>query len=416
MRSDALILSLSKELRRLGALPVGNDADKADFLREYLLFTNRFFFEYRPNPDELNTSDSEHPDWKRHTEYLAIWDDYCRQILGLTFSDAQITKLAKALITIFAGAPTSAPAPYAQNPSSISGVSGAEFCFLRLLHATMDFSEELSPIDVSLVNKLKSAFSQRLPGPKELLSTDGANALIECLGGADRNVDERRRYIQRACERLDANYAGQTMNIFKAHAKDAQAIFDALCEFKGIKAKKANMILRDFYEMGIWVYEKNLHAINIIADNRVMRIALRTGILQLASKKSFNDLLDQYDHQYVVMVQSTAEAFRRVWEKTAELTKGKYLVPYPGKFDEFIFRLGGNCCKLNARACESGRQLKTFHVWLNTALKYSTPQSCPLMPVCPNELKKLNAPFAIQNNTWNKIFTNEGGGGGLRGI
>jgi len=416
MRSDSLVVNLSTELRRLGALPVGTETDKADFLREYLLFTNRFFFEYRPNPDALNSPDPEYPAWKRHTEHLAIWDDYCRQILGLTFSEPQINNLAKVLVTIFSGISGQLPAPYAQNTGSVAGVSAAEYSFLRLLHATMDFSEELLPIDVPLVQKLKVAFSNQLPGPKELQTVEGANSLIECFGGADRNVDERRRYIQRACERIDVQYGGQAMNIFTAHAKDAQAIFDALCAFKGIKAKKANMILRDFYEMGIWVYAKNLHAINIIADNRVMRIALRTGILHLSTGKTFNDLLDQYDQQYVVLVQSTAEAFRRVWEKTAELNNGTHVVPYPGKFDELVFRLGGNCCKLNARVCESGRQSKTFHAWIKSKLNYSTSQACPFSLVCPVELKKLNAPFAIQNNTWNKIFTNDGGGGGLRGI
>jgi len=416
MRSNTLVESLSTELRRLGSLPVGTESEKTNFLREYLLFTNRFFFEYRPNPDTLNSPDPGYPDWKRHTEYLAIWDDYCRQILGLTFSEVQIVKLSKALITIFSGIAEQVPVPYLKNKSSIAGVTASEFSFLRLLHATMDFSEELSPIDVSLLDKLRAAFSRKIPGPKDLRTVEGANSLIECFGGADRNVDERRRYIQRACELLDAQYGGQAMNIFDSHSRDAQEIFDALCAFKGIKAKKANMILRDFYEMGIWLYEKNLHAINIIADNRVMRIALRTGILRLSTGKTLNDLLDQYDQQYVVLVQSTAEAFRRVWEKTAELNNGVHIVPYPGKFDELIFRLGGNCCKLNARACESGKQSKAFTTWVKLALNYSVNLACPLSSVCPVELKRLNAPYAIQNNTWNTIFTNKGGGGGLRGI
>ena len=416
MRSANLITNLSEELKRIGGLSIGTEKEKIAFLREYLLFTNRFFFEYRPNPDALNSPDVGHPDWKRHTEHLAIWDDCCGQILGLTFCEAQISNLAKTLISVFLGIAGQFPPPYKTNINSISGISASEFSFLRLLHATMDFSEELLPIDTTLVKRLNAVFSGGIPQPKDLRSTAGVNSLIECFGGADRNVDERRRYIQRACEMIDAKYGGQAINIFNSHSKDAKRIFNALCSFKGIKAKKANMILRDFYEMGIWPYEKNLHVINIIADNRVMRIALRTGIITLATKKTLNDLLDQYDQQYIVLVQSTAEAFRRVWEKTAELNNGVHIVPYPGKFDEFIFRMGRNCCKLNARTCESGKQSKTFNTWTKLILNYSTKQACPFSSICPNELKKLNAPYAIQNNTWNTIFTNEGGGGGLRGI
>ena len=242
------------------------------------------------------------------------------------------------------------------------------------------------------------------------------NKLIECFGGADRNVDERRRYIRRACDIIESEYQGLSMAIFTKHSKDAEKIFSALCSFKGIKSKKANMLLRDFYELGIWTYERNLHAVNIIADNRIMRIALRTGIVQLGTKKTFNDLLDQYDKQYVLVVQSTVEAFRRVWDRCRELNAGKDIVAYPGRFDEFLFKLGGSCCKLNVRTCETSRKSNAFCLWAKSALKYSSPDTCPLIAVCPIEFKKLNAPYAIQNNTWNTIYTNEGGGGGLRGI
>lgn len=78
----------------------------------------------------------------------------------------------------------------------------------------MDFSEELLPIDIALVEKLNAAFAGKIPTPKDLRTIEGANSLIACVGGADRNVDERRRYIQRACEAIDAKYGGQAMNVF----------------------------------------------------------------------------------------------------------------------------------------------------------------------------------------------------------
>ncbi len=155
-----------------------------------------------------------------------------------------------------------------------------------------------------------------------------------------------------------------------------------------------------------------------------MRVALRTGIIDFALPKLLNDLLDQYDYQYMMTASCTEEAFRRVWLKCKELNGGSNIVTYPARFDAFFFRLANastrqgflGCCRATDRSCISGKKRETFFKWLETEINYKCESSCPLLGVCPDELKKLNPPFAIQNNTWNTIFTNEGGGGGLRGI
>ena len=184
------------------------------------------------------------------------------------------------------------------------------------------------------------------------------------------------------------------------------------------------MILRDFYEYGIWLYKTNLETVNIISDNRIMRVALRTGIIDFALPKLLNDLLDQYDYQYMMTATFTEEAFRKVWSKCKELNDGGDIVTYPARFDAFFFRLANantregprGCCCPTDITCLNNRKRDKFFKWLNTELNYDCSLSCPLLGVCPDDLKKLNPPFAIQNNTWNRIFTNEGGGGGLRGI
>ena len=197
---------------------------------------------------------------------------------------------------------------------------------------------------------------------------------------------------------------------------DVRKLFQRLIEFPGLKGKKAWMLLRDFYETGVWIYKSNLPDMNIIADNRVMRVALRTGILRPAPGKLFNSLLDQFDFQYGMTVRATEEAFRLVWEATGSLRHGKPVVPYPAAMDRIVFDLGKACCRLNSPVCKGGKGAGAFLRRLSEQYGYKTDSTCPFDSVCPSSTRGMNAPYAIQNNTWLDIFTGPGGGGGLRGV
>lgn len=180
------------------------------------------------------------------------------------------------------------------------------------------------------------------------------------------------------------------------------------------------MIIRDFYDIGIWQIRSNLQEINIIADNRVMRVALRTGIIRPKMGKLLNSLLDQFDFQYMLCVAATEEAFKRVWMATKQFNNNEYAVSYPGRLDAFVFKLAdgrSGCCKKNARACKNNKMPQTIRSWLLNSLHFETEFACPFQSVCPEDTRHLISPFAIQNNTWvGEIFTGAGGGGGLSGI
>lgn len=412
MRSNKILERFIEKIRQLSNTFPSSENDRILFLRQIMLLLNAFFWERHPEPEKLNIPNDKHPSWKRHTDFLAIWDDYCENILNISFNDNQIDKLAKTYVDIFKNYGTAT----LKMPSNITS---EEFVFLRLIHATSDFANSLPRIDEFLINKLKTAFNNKLPTPKILSNENSAATFISHLGGADRNVNERKRYIIESCEILQFKYDSSAFSIFEKNNGDANKIFKALNEFPGIKSKKANMLLRDFYEIGVWNYKNNIQSINIIADNRIMRAALRTGILKLSTHKPLNSLFDQYDFQYISLVRATEEAFRRVWERTRTYNNGLTIVSYPGKLDEFTFRLfdgKSGCCKPNVRSCETNKVPPKFYQWLKTTFNYHTSQPCPFSLVCLNENKRLNAPFAIQNNTWNKIFTNDGGGGGLSGV
>jgi len=209
-----------------------------------------------------------------------------------------------------------------------------------------------------------------------------------------------------------------TYGIAAAHDSDVRGIFKALTDLPGLKGKKANMVLRDFYELGVWPLS-NVQLINIMPDNRLMRVALRTAIIRPALGKLLNSLLDQFDLQYVLATTATEAAFREVWKRTAKFNGGKCIVNYPGRLDELIFRLADpktGCCKPNAMACKTHKKPPRFAEWAEGNLAYDFQDCCPFEGVCPASTREMLAPYAIQNNTWMSIFTGKGGGGGLRGV
>lgn len=427
-RSDEIIIRLKTELHRISSMNVSSEQEKVRFLREFLIILNKFFFERRDAScvEELQsvfyTRGRVLPQWKRHTEFLAIWDDYSETILSFVCPEERITALAERLNIIFQFADSKRVSPVSREPNVnlFPRITGSDYIFLRLIHALQDFSQLLPEINQELADKLINKFA-RIPTAVDLRSEEGAREFLNVLGGADSNVDERVRYITSACEAIANDFNGDAYCIFEKCNGDAEQIFNALTAFVGIASKKANMLLRDFYELGLWLYTINLESINIIADNRIMRIALRTGIINFELPKLLNSLLDQYDYQYVLTVRFTEEAFRRVWIKCRDLNNGVPIVSYPARFDSFFFNLGSprgpkGCCGPNDISCVSQKPRKDFYNWLVKEIPYKCNLPCPLDGVCPDDLKKQNPPFAIQNNTWNSIFTNEGGGGGLRGI
>jgi len=433
-KSNGIIKDLQGRLTKLTSVNISDEKGRIDFLRDLLVTLNKFFFEKREK-SEIKELESTHykgkPDtltaWKRHTEFLAIWDDYSEKILSFMYPEDKITVLAERLNDIFKTANFLRTIPKTLDPDKkdarFGTMTGREFIFIRIVHALQDFTQLLPEVDSKFAKKLRKKFG-KIPTANELKDKTQALEFLTILDGADRNVDERIRYITDVSNSLIDKFNADAFLIFDKCKGDAKSIYEILTSFTGIASKKANMVLRDFYEYGLWVYKNNLESINIIADNRIMRIALRTGIIQFSLPKLLNDLLDQYDYQYMMAVKCTEEAFRKVWFKCKDLRKGKDIVTYPARFDAFFFRLANantrqgpkGCCCPTDISCIRRRPRDKFFGWLKKELNYDCKLACPLEGICADKLKKLNPPFAIQNNTWNTIFTNEGGGGGLRGV
>ena len=425
MRSDSTLADFQKRFTAVLALPAATEAQRVVLLRKYLSLLNEFLYEWRGQAeiDNLNCPDARHPEWRRVTPFVAIWDDYAEKVLGFHFDANQIDKLAKVFLTAFskrsARAIAPQPLPASKPAVTLGGLKPQEFALLRTMHALQDFSELPSPIDAVMVTAVKNSFRGAIPDEDILSDENAARKLQRLFGDADRNVDERVRYIFSGARMIKASSPGGAYAICAQCEGDVRKIFNELLQLPGLKRKKAYMILRDFHELGIWQYKSHIEEINIIPDNRIMRVALRTGILRPALGKLLNSLLDEFDFQYGLTAQATEQSFRLVWDRMREINGGKNMVPYPAGLDQFVFRLAdgrGGCCKPAAMACKTGKTPKTFFRWLADELDYRPQGNCPFLGVCPDECKAMNSPFAIQNMTWMDIFSGPGGGGGLRGV
>ncbi|MBI5526791.1 MAG: hypothetical protein HY897_10700 [Deltaproteobacteria bacterium] len=189
------------EFFRICNLPSSDGQQRVEFLRQYLGTLNEFLYERQSieEIDALNVPADDHPGWKRITPFLAIWDDYAESVIGFKFDDGQIRRLAKALAAIFHNSPELRAAPSLLEPDapvdSLGGITPRQFALIRLMHALQDFSQVLPPIDRSLVTAIRQQSDGQIPNEQSLSSEIGARRLLAAFGGADRNVEERLRYI-----------------------------------------------------------------------------------------------------------------------------------------------------------------------------------------------------------------------------
>ena len=425
MRSDAVLAKYKEKFTELMGSELRTQNDRVVFLRKYLALLNEFLFERREEEeiDALNEPDEGRPEWQRITPFLAIWDDYAESVIGFSFDTGQIRKLAELLTVLYQEAPaeteTAASLPPDEEIESLGGATPRQFCLLRVMHALQDFSRVLASLDADLLEEIRHTFGGGIPDEEALSKEENAERLMRVFGRPDRNVEERVRYIYSSARMLHSLHPAGAYGLLNECSGNVERLYEALTSFPGLKRKKASMLLRDFYDLRIWQYTRNIRSIGIIPDNRVMRIALRTGIIRSAMGKLVNSLLDEFDLQYVLTTTATEEAFRRVWEVTQDFNEGIPVVPFPAKMDELIFRLGhgqSGCCKPNDIACRGGNRRRSFESWFRTEFGRDMETPCPFVNICPEEAKDIQAPFAVQNRTWMTIFTGKGGGGGLRGV
>lgn len=137
----------------------------------------------------------------------------------------------------------------------------------------------------------------------------------------------------------------------------------------GYGPKKANMFIRDMFELGVWPDLHNIDRLDVPSDRNTMKIALRTRILRTAMPL-LSSFLDPFCHQYGYIDEMTAKAWRAVWEQWRELDP-KTAPASPCSIDFLVYRMGRDFCdtRFTEYVCDAGHRLYRF----GSRLKF-----CPL--------------------------------------
>jgi hypothetical protein len=255
--------------------------------------------------------------------------------------------------------------------------------------------------------------------PKKILQNHLLVDTFLNLIGADAQRDKRKTWMLKSAQLLVTKYAGSALRICDRHGRDAAEIRAALTitESYGFSKKKADMLLRDLADLGVWSYLKNADEIDVMSDANTMRIALRTGILRLRIPL-LASYLDIHGHQYSLIGAKNSDAWREVWHQWRKIRR-HHRPPTPASMDYLIFRMGKLSCRKSTRKCppeSPASQKKIESLIRQDQLLYDRNGFCIFSGICPIERKPLQPPKAISiwgQTGWISGRTNEGGGGGI---
>lgn len=291
-----------------------------------------------------------------------------------------------------------------------------EIANVRFFTAIQDFN-----IDVHARSN-PFEFYKRHPdcfNPKKVKDNDLlADELLNFLGALSQR-DKRKPWMLNSARLLVDKYDSSAYNINEIHNGNVVEIIEALTaeERYGFSIKKVHMFLRDMADLGVWKYKSNVEKLDVMSDKNTMRVALRTGILQLRIPL-LASFLDVFCYQYSMVDRFNREAWRKVWEEWDKISNNHRPLT-PASMDYLIFRIGKIACRPNKRICPPEREIsekKLESLIPQDRLIFKSDRYCIFRDICKLERKMLNAPnsISIEGRTgWKSGKTNEGGGGGI---
>src|SRR5438309_7445284 len=100
-------LAKIQEVRALLALSIGvprealtRGTEPSLVVRSIVEALNRVLFQRVESPTPLTDPDPDHPEWKRYTLFLAVWDQWVIEALGFEVDEEQCRVLAQSIVDL----------------------------------------------------------------------------------------------------------------------------------------------------------------------------------------------------------------------------------------------------------------------------------------------------------------------------
>jgi hypothetical protein len=314
----------------------------------FLKGMNEFFFQTYPGIGKTGLDGDEQ---QYFSEFHKFWEKHHKEILNPRINRAQARCVAECLseaIKAYGGS-------ILEVANHTHGIPGAAVAQVRFFTANQDFRElPKDSYGAYLKDSTRFDANEIYRDPARFLQFIGVTR--------NSQNDKRMDFAKNAATFLiDRNISA--FQIAPTFQNDARLIRQALMDFPnmGYAFKKANMFVRDMVELKVWPVLANFEVIDVASDRNVMKLALRTRILE-TDIPLLSSFLDIFGYQYSCVDEMSANAWRAVWEEWRNFDVST-APAFPCRLDFLLFRIGREYCKDNLveYECEHGHKFFNFN-------------------------------------------------------
>ncbi|MFW6008464.1 MAG: hypothetical protein ACOCP8_04270 [archaeon] len=315
--------------------------------REIINTINKFLY---TNYDDIGKTNALNQEYEYFSDFHKFWEKYHDEILSPTINEQKSKELANILHELYIKYDNLFYELY-----ETKSLNKKEICKVRFFTSNQDFSGSIDNEKMfEIYGNKPQVFNIKN------INKNPENFIKEIEVSKRSQTDKRIQYAKKASEFLLNNNL-KPYDLFDNFNKDIKKIRKALLNLDGagFGKKKIDMFLRDMIVLKVWENPINFEIIDVASDINTMKVALRTGILE-TKIPLVSSFLDIFSHQYVLIDQKNALAWRKVWE----IWKNKYpteCIEGPFLLDYLIYKIiGKNFCKekLTLYECNKGHKFK----------------------------------------------------------
>lgn len=346
------------------------DLTEIKLAQRFLQKLNEYFFQ---TYEGIGTTTFNGEELRYFSEFHRFWEVNHEEILGARIDREQAQLAEQALSDSIRN--------YGRGILGVThqtqGLQPHAIAQVRFFTANQDFREPP-----------KNQFEKYLEDPTRFDAqeiADDPEDFLKFLGAARLSQTDKRLDFARNAARFLLRKDISALDIAKHFGRDAVRIRGALVSARniGYGLKKANMLIRDMVELGVWTKLINFDKMDVASDINTIKLALRTGILQ-TDMPLLSSFLDIFCNQYSYIDEMSAKGWRVVWEEWVK-SDASTAPSSPCQMDFLLYRIGREYCDgiVVQYECENG------HVFYHFGARL---KNCP---ICRN--KKIKKPAQPKN-------------------